>query len=62
MIHRMDMCMSTCVGYFTGRLDMRLARDESGWRAFPVDGGGDTGFRIVSPLRVDRDFAIESAN
>lgn len=57
-VQRMDMCLRTCVGYFVGRLNMRLVREEDAWRAVPIDGGGDTGFRFDSQLVVKGDFDL----
>jgi len=59
-VHRMDMCLRTCVGYFVGRLNMRLVRDADGWRAVPINGGGDTGFRFDSPLVVKGDLDLDA--
>jgi hypothetical protein len=58
-VHRMDMCLQTCVGYFVGKLNMRMVRDGDSWRAIPIDGGGDTGFRFDSPLLVKGDIDLE---
>lgn len=58
LVHEMDMCLSTCVGYFVGKLEMRLERDDDGWRATPINGGGDTGFRFDNPLTVKGDLAV----
>lgn len=57
-LHRMDMCLRTCVGYFIGQLVVRLIPDEDGWRAEPVDGGGHSGFRFDAPLRVRADVEL----
>ena len=59
-VHRTDMCLQTCVGHFVGELTMRLVRDGDAWRAEPVDGGGDSGFRFDSPLRVKGDLDIDA--
>lgn len=54
-IHRIDMCLRTCVGSFTGDLVVRMAPEEDGWRAEPLNGGGQTGFRFDGPLAVADD-------
>lgn len=61
-LHRTDMCLATCVGYFVGDLTVRLVRDGERWRADPVDGGGDSGFRFESSLRAKGDLGIEVAD
>jgi hypothetical protein len=60
-VHRMDVCIRTCVGFFTGRLNMRLLRDDDGWRAVPIDGGGASGLRFDSPLAVKGDLDLDDA-
>lgn len=60
-VHRVDMCLRTCVGYFVGDLEVRLWEQDGRWRAEPVAGGGDTGFRFHSPLRVKGAFDLMSA-
>jgi hypothetical protein len=59
-VHRIDMCLQTCVGYFVGELKIRLIPEDDGWRAEPIDGGGETGFRFDSPLRVQGDLGLEA--
>lgn len=49
-IHRMNACVNTCVGSFTGDLVIRMRPQGKGWRAEPVNGGGQTGFRFAGPL------------
>jgi hypothetical protein len=61
-LHRIDMCLQTCVGNFIGKLTMRLERDDNGWRATPVDGGGSAGFRFDSPFGVEGELDIEPAD
>lgn len=61
LIHRMDACIGTCVGYFVGRLTVRLERDGDRWRAEPVNGGGKTGLRFVSPLAVKGRLDVAAA-
>jgi hypothetical protein len=58
-LHRVDMCLRTCVGYFVGKLEVELWQEDGAWRAKPVNGGGDTGFRFDAPLRVKGDFDVE---
>lgn len=57
-VHRMDMCLSTCVGFFVGELELRLSRDDRGWRAEPVDGGGTTGIRFGQRFDVSGRFDL----
>ncbi len=59
-LHRSRMCLWTCVGTFVGELTVRLIRDDSGWRAEPVAGGGDSGFRFDQPLAVRGGFDVEA--
>lgn len=59
-LHRMDMCLRTCVGVFVGKLTMRMVRDGNGWRAEPVDGGGSSGFRFGVPLRAEGDLGLDA--
>jgi hypothetical protein len=58
-IHRSDICLRTCVGVFVGELAVRLTRVGDGWRAEPVDGGGDSGLSFDSPLEVEGDVDID---
>lgn len=58
-IHRMDACISTCVGHFVGKLNMRLLRDGDRWKAVPIHGGGSTGFRLDNPLVMSGSLALE---
>jgi hypothetical protein len=60
-VHRMDMCLRTCVGFFIGELIVRLWRDEDGWRAEPIDGGGDTGMRFDHRFRMGGEFDVQIA-
>jgi hypothetical protein len=60
-LHRVDMCLRTCVGNFIGELTFRFSRVDGGWRAEPVDGGGDTGFRFDGPFRVRGAFDVQPA-
>lgn len=50
-LHRMDMCLRTCIGQFAGNFTMRLVRDDDGWRVEPTY-QGDTGFKIDGDLAV----------
>jgi hypothetical protein len=59
-VHRMDMCLSTCVGYFVGELKLRLWREDGAWRAQPIDGGGDTGFRFDHLLKARGELDIRA--
>lgn len=59
-LHEMDMCLQTCVGYFIGKLNVRLTEEDGVWRAEPIDGGGDTGFHIGHRLRVRTDVEIDT--
>jgi len=51
-VHQMDACVRTCVGNFVGALNMQLEDGDDGWRATPIDGGGNSGFRFDNPLSV----------
>jgi hypothetical protein len=51
-IHRMNMCLNTCVGTFTGDLVMTMKPDGKGWRTEPSNGGGPTGFRFEGPMSI----------
>jgi hypothetical protein len=51
-IHRMNMCLNTCVGSFTGDLVMHMQPEGKGWRTEPVNGGGQSGFRFEGPLTI----------
>ena len=57
-LHRASMCLQTCVGYFLGDFEVQLWQENGRWRAEPVNGGGDTGFRFDAPLRVKGDFEV----
>jgi hypothetical protein len=61
LLHRMDMCMLTCIGVFVGELQMRLVRDGDRWRAEPANGGGESGLLFDHPLRVEGGFEIGPA-
>jgi hypothetical protein len=58
-LHRVDMCLATCVGNFIGELVVRLSHDDRGWRGEPVDGSGNSGFRFDGPLAVKGRFDIQ---
>lgn len=51
-VHRMSMCLRTCVGLFVGPLETRLVRDGDRWRVEPLP--GSTGFRMYGPLESGR--------
>ncbi|HYJ00056.1 MAG TPA: hypothetical protein VEX36_10320 [Thermoleophilaceae bacterium] len=50
--HRMNACIFTCVGSFTGDFVMHMRPEGKGWRAEPMDGGGQTGFRIAGAVNI----------
>jgi hypothetical protein len=53
-VHEMNVCMRTCVGFYTGTLEMRLERSGERWRTEAVDSSvGASGFRLDGPLRVN---------
>jgi hypothetical protein len=60
-VHRMDMCLRTCAGYFIGELEVRMDEEDGAWSARPVDGGGDSGFRFDDPLKVRTDVELAPA-
>lgn len=49
-VHRMNACISTCVGSFTGELAIRMRPEGKGWRLEPIEGGGQTGFQLDGAL------------
>jgi hypothetical protein len=53
-LHRMDICMRTCVGQFVGELAMELDRTEGGWQVRPGSQGA-TGLRVDGALTVSAD-------
>jgi hypothetical protein len=57
-VHRIDLCLNTCVGDFTGVHEIRLWHDGRRWRAAPIDGGGASGFRYQQLLDVRGDLLI----
>lgn len=58
--HRMNACLFTCVGTFTGDFVMHLTPDAKGWRAEPLNGGTQTGFRFEGSLAIqDRGIEVE---
>jgi hypothetical protein len=60
-VHRMNMCLRTCVGYFVGDLEVRLHHGPHGWFAVVPYGGGRSGFRFnSSPLVVRGGFDLSA--
>jgi hypothetical protein len=59
-VHETDMCLRTCVGYFVGKLRVRLVEEDDGWRAEPIDGGGETGIRFNDQLAVQGDLRLQA--
>ena len=60
-VHDMSVCLRTCAGLFVGRIVMRLARDDDGWRLEPTTRGA-TGFLVDGPLQVGGDgFEVRRA-
>jgi len=48
LLHVMDVCFRTCVGYFKGRLASRLVRRAGRWKAWTVDSSvGRSGFHLT---------------
>ena len=52
-VHRMDVCLDTCIGFYAGTLSMTLARDERGWRAVASHAGvGASGLTLDGTARL----------
>jgi hypothetical protein len=62
VLHVVDACFETCVGYFVGEISMRLTRHVGGWRAELTGDVGDSGLRLQSALAVDGDLAIATSS
>jgi hypothetical protein len=60
--HRMNACVNTCVGSFTGDMLMHMRPEGKGWRTEPVNGGTQAGFRFEGPLTIQANgVEIEAA-
>jgi hypothetical protein len=56
LVHRVDVCLDTCIGYYEGELVTRLARRNPGWRVVAADASvGQSGFTLRGRLSTDDD-------
>jgi hypothetical protein len=52
-VHRMDVCLKTCIGFYAGELVMRMTRESDRWRTEAVEAEvGSSGLRIDGPFKV----------
>lgn len=52
-LHRMTVCLDTCVGVYAGTMTMRLSKQGRRWKAEAVRGEGESGFWFAGQLVVD---------
>lgn len=53
-VHRMNVCLDTCIGFYAGTLSMTLERGERGWRAVATNEGvGNSGLRLDGTVDLD---------
>ena len=52
LVHHIALCWETCVGFFTGDLELRIRRDGKSWRAELQDDLDTSGFTLDQSLKV----------
>lgn len=53
-VHKIDICVASCLGYFVGRLDITFVHGSRGWRAEAADASvGRSGLRFDTPFEVE---------